>query len=167
MEPEESLHRTRLRTGQEAAAAAESARWLALSPAQRCFSDGLAIAFSHLTLAELMTAARCCKSWYEAAKRVKSLGAGQDSLHHVTRAFKTVDRCISVSAAPRLVNFASSPFRHLIRQLIDWSKPDEDREAEDDDDDLSEWQLADLRLLRHLPHLTNIEGMFIVLPCTA
>ena len=92
---------------------------------------------------------------------MKSLGACQDSLRHAAR--RSVGGSKG-SAAPKLANFASSPFRLLVRQLIDW--PENEGDGEDDDDDLTEWRLADLRLLQHLPQLTNIEGMFIVLPCT-
>ena len=139
----------------EADAAADHARWLALSPAQRCFSDGLALAFSHLTLAELMTAARCCKSWYEGAKRVpgSSLGVGVSLLRHVAR--RSMSDSVS-SAAPRLLNFASSPFRHLIRELCDSINGEATKAP-------SVWRLADLRLLQRLPHITRLSGVTISL----
>ena len=44
-------------------------RWSDLSPAQRCFADGLALAFSFLSLAELIRASSVCNAWLASAAK--------------------------------------------------------------------------------------------------
>ena len=151
--------RKRAREEAEAEAAAHQ-RWPSLPPAQRCFSDGLAIVFSHLTLKELVIAARSCKSWYEGAKRVKQLGAGQDVLRDpVRRSSREMDSAID-RAGIRLVALSCSPFKHHIRVL---QGSEMYRSSYDGRflDAAVAWTLADLRLLEQLPHITEINLMLI------
>ena len=151
----ETDQRTRAHTAAAAAAAlAAPSGWLSLSPAQRCFADGLALAFSHLTLAGIVAAARSCKSWYGGAKHVNSSNLSP-AVSLLTAAKSDSDHPLLASKLPNLI---ASPLRHLVRRLRDqWTMTVDDECATHP----RAWTMANLRLLHQLPHLTSIQRLLI------
>jgi len=100
-------------------------RWRDLSPAQRCFSDGLTLAFSFLSLFELIRAARACRSWREAA--LKADVPGENLCDDLVTDGLAACR---LDGSARLRSLASSPFRRHVRELVH----DDDFDTPADDD---------------------------------
>lgn len=82
------------------ALAAQAALWRSFGPAQRLFTDAIALCLSFLSLADFNSASQSCKNWRQAAMRVKSLG----------------QRSVEI-ASRRLPALISSPFRLVVSTL--------------------------------------------------
>ena len=89
----------------QSAASAPPATIRTPSGAERCFSDGVLLIFSHLSLKEMMPAARSCRYWYEVAKQEKSRGV------------KFHDASAQPAPSSRLSSLLSSPLRHHVTDL--------------------------------------------------
>ena len=129
-------------------------RWSDLSPAQRCFADGLTLAFSFLSLFELIRAARACRSWRQAAIKADVPG---ESLFALVKDGWAAGR---LDGSSRLRSLVSSPFRRHVHEL----NHDEDFETPGAGHPLSpKWTLADLALVQHLPQLQYLTGFRVEL----
>ena len=123
-------------------------RWRDFSPAQRCFSDGLALAFSFLSLFELIPAALTCRSWRDVAVKVSVPGV------------EVCDPLIwpgsrEVRSSSRLQSLASSRFRRHVHAFTHSHASTKQTNLH------PSWDLPELRKLKRLPQLRRISGMSI------
>ena len=130
-------------------AASVAPRWFDLSPAQRCFSDGLALAFSFLSLFELIPAALTCRSWRDVAVQVDVPG--------VELRNPLILPGSQEARSSRLQSLASSPFRRHVHALTHSDASTKRPSLR------PSWDLPELRKLKRLPQLRRISGMSIEL----
>jgi hypothetical protein len=128
-------------------------RWSDRSPAQRCFSDGLALAFSFLSMGDLILAAGTCKAW-------RMVAANKNAARvRIRNILATRSRGGPEAAFARLQSLASSPFRHHVRALTHTA-------ARIRTSSLCfmghlAWGLSHLKLLQRLPQLRRISEMLV------
>jgi hypothetical protein len=131
----------------------EARRWASLSPAQRCFTDGLTLAFSYLSLFELIPAARACRSWQKSAEKASVSGV---EVRDVVRDGSAKG---GLDGSARLLSLVSSPFRRHVHALTHSVASTKQTTLPGP----PSWILSELRQLQRLPQLRRISGMSVEL----
>ena len=122
-------------------------RWSDLSPAQRCFADGLALAFSFLSLGELVRTAAVCKAWLVAAKKA--------NISPATLNNPTIGPASSLLRWP----LVSSTFRRHVHAITHIAEDDATRRFHAKKK--ATWTIGRVAELRKLPQLRRISRLMI------